>query len=501
MRRRDFLATAASGASFELSRPPARRPNVLFIAVDDLRPQLGCYGSRHVKTPSLDRLAREGIRFNRAYCQQAVCAPSRTSLLTGARPDTTRVHDLQTPLNTVRPDLISLPRHLKNHGYETVSLGKVYHHANEDPLAWSVPPWNPKGNWVGRGYLDPLSAHAVRQNDAVLRAAYARALKAGQSVQPPQYGRGPAFEAPDLPDDAYPDGKICEKAVEELHRLRTRPFFLAVGFHKPHLPFNAPRKYWDLYSPEDIELPSRNQWPENMPPAAGSNWGELRAYVGMPATGPVDETTMRLLIHGYYACVSYVDALIGRLLAELDRLDLRQNTIVILWGDHGWKLGDYGAWCKHTNFELDVRAPLLLSIPGQNHAGAATNALVEFVDIYPTLAEACGLGAPEHCEGLSMLPLLENPGRPWKAAAFSQYPRGKLMGYSVRTERWRYAEWIERTTGHVVDRELYDHATEGVPDANLAGLAAFAETVRELSALLDRGRGWRKVQEELRRML
>ena len=196
-----------------------------------------------------------------------------------------------------------------------------------------------------------------------------------------------------------------------------------------------------------------------------------------------------------------MDALIGRLLAELDRLDLRQNTIVILWGDHGWKLGDYGAWCKHTNFELDVRAPLLLSIPGQNHAGAATNALVEFVDIYPTLAEACGLGAPEHCEGLSMLPLLENPGRPWKAAAFSQYPRGKLMGYSVRTERWRYTEWIERTTGHVVDRELYDHATEGVPDANLAGLAAFAETVRELSALLDRGRGWRKVQEELRRML
>jgi arylsulfatase A-like enzyme len=501
MRRRDFLAAAAPGAVHGLSRLATHKLNVLFIAVDDLRPQLGCYGHRQMKTPNLDRLAREGLRFNRAYCQQAVCAPSRASLLTGARPDTTRIYDLRTPLNTVRPDLVSLPRHFKNHGYETVSLGKVYHHANEDPLAWSVPPWNPKGDWVGRGYLDPLSVYAVRQNDAVLRTRLKKAKEAGQSVQPPEYGRGPAMEAPDVPESAYPDGKICEKALEELRRLKDRPFFLAVGFHKPHLPFNAPKKYWDLYSPEDIESPARNQWPEDMPAVAGSNWGELRAYTGIPAQGPVDETFTRLLIHGYYACVSFTDALVGRLLAELDRLDLRQNTIVVLWGDHGWKLGDYGAWCKHTNFERDTRAPLLLSIPGQKNAGAATNALVEFVDIYPTLAEACGLEVPAHCEGLSMLPLVENPQRPWKAAAFSQYPRGKLMGYSIRTERWRYTEWIERETGSVTARELYDHSTEDTPGANLAGLAAYADTVGELSALLDRGRGWRRVQQDVRRRL
>jgi arylsulfatase A-like enzyme len=501
MRRRDFLALTAPGAIQAISRVAKSRLNVLFIAVDDLRPQLGCYGHKQMKTPNLDRLASEGLRFNRAYCQQAVCAPSRASLLTGARPDTTRVYDLRTPLNTVRPDLVSLPRHFKNHGYETVSLGKVYHHPNEDPLAWSVPPWRPEGNWVGRGYLDPFSIHAVRQNDAVLRARYQKALQAGERVQPPEYGRGPAMEAPDVPDNAYPDGKICEKALEELRRLKDRPFFLAVGFHKPHLPFNAPRKYWDLYSPEDIELPARNQWPEGMPAVAGSNWGELRSYTGMPAEGPVDETTMRLLIHGYYACVSFTDAQVGRLLDELDRLDLRQKTIVVLWGDHGWKLGEYGAWCKHTNFELDTHAPLLLSIPGQKNAGAATDALVEFVDIYPTLAEACGLEVPTHCEGLSMLPLFENPQRPWKAAAFSQYPRGKLMGYSMRTERWRYTEWIERQTGNVTARELYDHSKEDAPGANLAGLNAYAETVRELSALLDKGRGWRKVRDEVRRRL
>jgi len=502
MRRRELLAAAAaSAAPFGISRAAARKLNVLFIAVDDLRPQLGCYGHSQIRSPHLDRLAGEGLRFNRAYCQQAVCAPSRASLLTGARPDTTRVYNLQTPLNTVRPDLISLPHHFKNHGYETVSLGKVYHHADEDPAAWSVPPWNPKGDWVGRGYLEPLSVYSVRQNDAVLRAAYERALKAGQSVQPPQYGRGPAYEAPDVPDGAYPDGKICQKALEELRRLRDRPFFLAVGFHKPHLPFNAPKKYWDLYSPQDIELPARSQWPENMPAVAGSDWGELRAYTGIPSRGPVDETTLRLLIHGYYACVSFLDALVGRLLAELDQLGLRQNTVVALWGDHGWKLGDYGAWCKHTNFELDTRAPLLVSIPGQKNAGAATNALVEFVDIYPTLAEACGLKVPEHCEGLSMLPLLENPARPWKAAAFSQYPRAKLMGYSIRTERWRYTEWIERPGGAVAARELYDHSAEQAPGANLAGLAPYAGAVSELSALLDKGRGWRKVREDTRRLL
>lgn len=486
MRRREFLSLPGLGLA------ASKRPNVLFIAVDDLRPQLGCYGHQQIKSPNIDRLASAGLRFDRAYCQQAVCAPTRASLMTGTRPDTTRVWDLQTPLNTVRPDLVSIPHHFRRNGYKTVSLGKIYHHATEDPQGWSVAPWQPKGDWTGgwRGYRDPISAVAVRQNDAALRAR-------GVTAQA-QYGRGPAYEGPDVADNAYQDGLTADKAIEELRRLKDRPFFLATGFVKPHLPFNAPKKYWDLYSPEDIEIPSRSEWPEGAPKIAGSDWGELRMYTGIPQKGPVDDTTMRMLIHGYYACVSYMDAQVGRVLAELDRLGLREKTIVILWGDHGWKLGDYGAWCKHTNYEIDTHVPMILSLPGQKNAGASTSALVEYVDIYPTLAEACGLAVPAQCEGASMMPLIDDPKRKWKTAAFSQYPRGKdVMGYTMRTERWRYTEWISKPTGDVAARELYDHARSSVASANLAELPVNSETVRQLSDLLDKGRGWRKIRDNL----
>jgi iduronate 2-sulfatase len=496
MNRRAFLH-AAAGATFAIGKGAQRkRPNVLFIGVDDLRPQLGCYGQTHIQSPNIDRLASEGLRFDRAYCQQAVCAPTRASLLTGARPDSTKVHDLQTPINTGRPDLVSLPHQFRKNGYETISLGKIYHHSNEDPNAWSAPPWQPKGNWAGgwRAYADPLSRLTVSQSDAALKAAHDRALKSDARAAAPLYGRGPAYEAPDVPDNAYPDGLTCDRAISELQRMKDRPFFLATGFLKPHLPFNAPKRYWDLYRPDDIQLPARSDWPENMPKPAGSNWGELRAYTGIPKDGPVDEATLRMLIHGYYACVSYTDAQVGRLLAELGRLGLRDNTIVILWGDHGWKLGDYGAWCKHTNLELDTHVPMLLSVPGRK-PGRATKALVEYVDIYPTLAEAAGVPVPDHCEGTSMLPLLEDPARPWKSAAFSQYPRGQgLMGYSVRTERWRYTEWIARPSGDVAARELYDHAATDAPSANLAALTEHAATVQAHSKLLDGGQGWRNVR-------
>jgi iduronate 2-sulfatase len=498
MLRREFLAASSIAWTARASAPPRR--NVLFIAVDDLRPQLGCYGHAQIKSPHIDKLASRGLRFDRAYCQQAVCAPTRASLLTGTRPDTTRVYDLQTPLDTVRPDLVSIPHHFRNHGYETVALGKVYHHMNEDPQAWSTPPWHVKQGTQGDDhwrYLDPLSLIAARQNDAVLRAAYERDLKLGKKSAPPLYGRGPAFEGPDVADGAYADGMTCARTIDELRRLRNRPFFLATGFIRPHLPFNAPKKYWDLYSPGDIELPSRKDWPENMPLVAGMDWSELRSYTGLPPKGPVSEGTMRMLIHGYYACVSYMDAQVGRVLAELDALGLRENTVVVLWGDHGWKLGDYGAWCKHTNFEIDTHVPLILSVPGQKHPGGATSALVEFVDVYPTLAEACGLEVPAQCEGLSAMPLLEDPQRKWKTAAFSQYPRGSVMGYTLRTERWRYTEWISRKTDEVTARELYDHAGGDIASANLAELPDQASRVADLSALLDKGRGWRKVRQQV----
>lgn len=488
--RRTFLSAATA---LPLARANASRPNVLFIAVDDLRPELGCYGQSHIKSPNIDRLAAQGLRFDRAYCQQAVCAPTRASLLAGARPDTTRVWDLQTPLNTVRPDLVTMPQLFRQHGYETISLGKIYHHPTEDPKGWTSPPWQPKSDWSGGwlAYRDPHSVLIERQQAEIAKAE----AQAGTATR---QRRGPAYEMPDVADNAYPDGMVCDRAISELRRLRGKPFFLAVGFVKPHLPFNAPRKYWDLYDPADLRIPDRRDWPENMPALAGSAWGELRAYAGIPPQGPVDDLTMRMLIHGYYACVSYMDAQAGRLLDALDSLGLREDTAIVLWGDHGWKLGDYGAWCKHTNLEIDTRAPLILSVPGQRNRGVASNALVEFVDVYPTLAEVCGLPAPEHCEGLSMKPLTDNPARPWKAAAFSQYPRGNdVMGYSLRSGPYRYTEWIRRPDNAVIERELYDLTTGPVPSTNLAGQPSHAVTVRSLSTLLDRGRGWRTVRDRV----
>jgi len=478
------LARLANAA--EAGRP---KRNVLFIAVDDLRPELGCYGHPRILSPNIDKLAARGLVFERAYCQQAVCAPSRASLLSGCRPDTTHIYDLRTPLRKAMPNVLSLPQHFKNNGYETVSLGKIYHHWNDDNgIGWTIPAWHPKGPWKGRGYRAEASIRAMRERD---------------KKHPDRKGIGPAFEAADVPDNGYPDGATADKAIEELRRLKGKPFFLAVGFLKPHLPFNAPKKYWDLYRREDIKLPANRHWPKDMPAIAGMNWGELRQYVGISAKGNLPDAQARELIHGYYACVSYTDAQVGRVLDELERLGLADDTIIVLWGDHGWKLGEYSAWCKHTNFELDTHAPLILSVPGQKNAGKKTPALVEFVDIYPTLCEAAGLPLPSHLEGTSMMPLLDAPQRPWKSAAFSQYPRGRVMGYTMRTDRWRYTEWQDRRTHAVVARELYDHQAEpSTPlgpgpgeNVNLAGRPEHKATVRELSAKLKAG--WRAARPKL----
>ncbi len=454
--------------------------NVLFIAVDDLRPQLGCYGHARIQSPCIDRLAARGTLFERAYCQQAVCAPSRISLLTGLRPDSTGIYDLSHPLRKTKPDARSMPQHFKEHGYETVSLGKIYHHADDDNgVGWTVPAWRPKGAWKGRGYLAP---EAQKQIDTGYRKGV---------------GVGPALEDPDVEDGAYPDGMIAAKAVEWLGRLKDggKPFFLAVGFMKPHLPFNAPKRYWDLYDPARIRVSDARDWPDKMPSCAGTSWGEMRGYTDIPdkAKRLSDGQSVRL-IHGYYACVSYVDAQIGRVVDALDRLGLAGSTAIILWGDHGWKLSEYGAWCKHTNFELDTHVPMILCAPG-HRKGQRSKAAVEFVDIFPTLAALCGLPVPAACEGTSMVPLLEDPGRAWKAAAFSQYPRGKLMGYSIRSDRWRYTEWIDRKSGKVAYRELYDHATGPVAGRNLADAPEHAITVKRLSGILDGGKGWRKCRK------
>lgn len=450
----------------------ADRPNVLLIAVDDLRPELGCYGHPVVKTPHIDRLAREGTLFRRAYCQQALCAPSRASVLTGLRPDSSGITSLSQPVRQTLPVIRTLPEHFRAAGYTTLSLGKIYHHPTDDnDRGWSAPAWMPLGAWAQA--VDPANG----------------------PLEPK--GRSTTWERVDVPDTAYPDGKIAARARTELARFKKtgEPFFLAVGFLKPHLPFFAPKKYWDLYAPGDIRMPDATTWPAGMPALAGTNWEELRQYRGAPKQGPLDPELARTLVHGYYACVSYVDAMIGEVLAELEQQGLRQNTIVVLFGDHGWKLGEYGAWCKHTNFELDTRSPLIVSAPSRRAAGQPSNALVEFVDLYPTLAELCGLDVPAHCEGDSFVPLLDSPARPWKAAAFSLYPRGNLAtGFSVRDERWRYTEWIDPRTHAVVARELYDHADSVVATTNLADDPAHGSEVARLGALLDGGRGWRHLR-------
>ena len=461
-----------------IGRNVTDKMNVLFVVVDDLRPQLGCYGQEQIVSPNIDNLARDGLLFERAYCQQAVCAPSRCSVLSGCRPDTTQIYDLSTPLRKNMPDILTLPEHFKNNGYETVSVGKVYHHPKDDLQGWSEDPFRSKGDWKGRGYLTDEAIEAIKKNEEYLRQRNDR-----------RTGLGPPFEAANVPDNAYHDGKDTDAAIEELKRLKDKPFFLGMGFHKPHLPFNSPKNYWDMYPPEKIKLADNPFEPEGVTEYSLTSFGELRGYFGMPKTGPVPDEQARQLIHGYSACVSYMDAQLGRLLAELERLKLRDKTVIILWGDHGWKLGEHASWCKHTNFEIDARAPMIISVPGMKNADKRTYALTEFVDMYPTLCDLCGLPIPEHLEGLSFAPLLEKPDLPWKKAAFSQYPRGHVMGHTMRTERYRYTEWRERKSGEVKARELYDHQRDSQENVSVIHRPEYAEEIKKLEVTMKQG--WR----------
>ena len=428
--------------------------NVLFIAVDDLRPEFGAYGSKYIHSPNLDRLAKQGVTFTRAYVQQAVCSPSRSSFLTGARPDTTKVWDLVTHFRTAIPDVVTLPQHFKNNGYFVQGMGKLYHGGYDDAPSWSVPWSNPK-----------VVSYGLPENEA--------RQKASRGQNTPGI-RGPAFEGADVSDNTFHDGALAEMAVKTLSEMakKNQPFWLGVGFTKPHLPFVAPKKYWDLYDPAKIALAANPFRPKDAPDYAIVPGGELRAYQNIPI-GPIPDDLARQLKHGYYAAISYMDAQLGKVLDELDRLKLRDNTIIVLVGDHGWKLGEHGAWCKHSNVENDTNAPLLIAAPGFKTAGKRSQSLVEFVDIYPTLAELCGLSLPAHLEGTSLVPVLRNPAKVVKTAAFSQYPRGgqgrQLMGYAMRTERYRFTRWVNRKDHSKVDAvELYDHQTDPQENVNIA---------------------------------
>lgn len=464
-----------------------RRKNILFLAVDDLRPELGCYGHPIVKSPNIDRLARQGVLFERTYCQQAVCGPTRASLLTGRRPDTTKVYDLKTHIRTTMPDVVTLSQHFKNNGYFSEGMGKLFHVNLEDPASYSTPHrYGKTANYVLEENLKML-----KQGGKVTDDTGANAESTGTTRM-----RAHATECADVPDEAYNDGDLARMAIESLNRLAPKakatkederqPFFLSVGFRKPHLPFCAPKKYWDMYDRSKIPLPYPDK-PKNAPDIAFTTWGELRSYSDIPDVGPCDEATTRELIHGYYACVSYVDAQVGKLLAELDRLDLRKDTIVIIWGDHGWKLGEYSQWSKHTNFELDTHVPMIISDPDYPQ-GTRVNALTEFVDVYPTLSELCGLPLPAGLEGTSMVPLLDNPRKAWKSAAFSQYPRPQnMMGYSMRTDQYRYTEWQDQKSGEVKFRELYDLKNDPLCKESIVFKSENEHLVKELHEMMKAG--------------
>jgi arylsulfatase A-like enzyme len=456
---------------------PNSKLNVLFIAIDDLRPELGCYGNAVVKTPNIDRLAQSGLRFNRAYCQFPLCNPSRASLLTGLRPETTEVLDLETFLRDKRPDVVTLPQLFKQNGYQSRSVGKIFHITNgnhDDAASWSAPGWQSPaddallavepGSEAARAWTPPRSQPSgSRANDFPTRA-------------------------PAVDDDKLIDGQIAATAVRVLGEIKDTPFFLGVGFHRPHMPWAAPRRYWDLYRRSDIPLAPNPELAEGAPSFASNNAGEVRGYKNVPKKGPIPDERARNFIHAYYACASYVDAQIGRVLAELDRLGLRDRTIIVLWGDHGYQLGEHGTWNKRTTWEVCTRVPLIITIPGQKTAGQSSQALVELVDLYPTLAELCSLTPPGDLEGLSLAPLLADPGLPWKDAAFSTYVKhvpswGRSLARAVRTDRYRLIEWQGASAAAPI-YELYDHQSDPQENVNVAGRSEYATVVKELTERL-----------------
>lgn len=454
-----------------------KKPNVLLICVDDLKPVLGCYGDTVVKSPNIDRLAARGVRFERAYANQAVCAPSRNALLTGLRPQTVGIYDLGTNFRRATPGAVTLPQCFQQHGYRTEAMGKIFHvgHGNhEDPASWSVPHWPAKTV----AYLLPES-HA---KDGLTRE---EAFFANAGVDVAKLPRGAAWEAADVADDAYPDGQIANEAIRRLRAAKENPdepWFIAVGFLKPHLPFCAPKKYWDLYDEAAFALPVRKTPPDGAPKFAPTTWGELRQYSDIPETGPLDDAHARKLIHGYHAAVSYVDAQCGRVLAALDELDRARDTIIVLWGDHGWHLGDHGMWSKHTNYEQAAHLPLIVAAPGAK-AGAHPAALIENVDIYPTLCELAGLPAPAGLDGRSFAATLRDPAAPTKDAIIHVFPRGELLGRAIRTARHRLVEWKKPgAPANTAILELYDYEADPGETKNLA--SEQAEVVAELRAIL-----------------
>ena len=487
------MATCAQAAPRKASEAPTpathteKRPNVLLIMIDDLKPTLGSFGDRIAISPNIDRLAARGVRFEHAYANQAVCAPSRINLMTSRRSTSTGIYEFGMDLRRYIPNAVTLPEAFKRAGYTAESIGKVFHvgHGSNDDLAsWSSPPIH---DHVVE-YLDPASTGGKPTREEALFYEvpvtgnvwqYARTL-----------ARGAAWESPDVPDDAYADGRTARKASERLHAFKATgtPFFLAVGFARPHLPFSVPARYWAMYDPAELPMPTFERMPEGAPDFAGKLGGEIAAYTPVPEgqlSGREYSTDLkRKLIHGYYAGVSYVDVQIGKVLDALRREGLEKNTIVVLWGDHGWHLGDHGIWTKHTNFEQATRQPLIMAGPGIGQGQRAAQ-IAETVDVYPTLVELTGLTLPQTMQpldGADLTPVLHDTRRIVRPYAYHAFNRPGRIGQAIRTDRYRLVRWTHQDSGERI-YELYD--LSGDPDETRNLAASQPAVVARLDRYLD----------------
>jgi iduronate 2-sulfatase len=458
--KKQILLLLALAATALAANAAERKPNVLFIAVDDMNNDLGCYGNPIVQSPNIDRLARLGVKFDRAYCQFPLCSPSRSSLMTGLRPSTTRILELQTHFRSVLPDVVTLSQMFMNNGYYAARVGKIYHYGNPGQIGTSglddPPSWKEVVNPSGRDKV-PLEPDIINHTPK-------RGLGSAMSFLSDQDGQ----------DQDHTDGKVALEAIKLLEKSKDQPFFLAVGFYKPHTPYVAPKKYFDLYPLDKITLPKDpSEQIKNVPQAA------LASTQPWPYFGAT-EAQARECKQGYYATISFVDAQIGKLLEAVDRLKLWENTIVVFWSDHGYHLGEHGLWMKQSLFEESARVPLIIVAPGAKGNGQASPRTVEFVDLYPTLADLAGLTPPRNLAGASLKPLLDDPTRAWNRPAYTQVQRGAYPGYSVRTERWRYTEWDDGQKG----AQLYDHDADPAELNNLVDDPKQAKVVAEMKALM-----------------
>ncbi|MBA3313570.1 MAG: sulfatase [Planctomycetaceae bacterium] len=447
-------------ATFACVGPAAdvRRPNVLFIAVDDMNCDLGCYGHDLVKSPNIDRLAKRGVVFERAYTQYPLCSPSRSSLLTGKRPDAIAIYDLKTHFRDTTPGLVTLPQLFRQNGYFVARAGKIYHYGNPGQIGTNglddAESWDEVVNPAGR---DKTEEHLITNFTPKRGLGSSLSIMASEGM-----------------DEEQTDGLVASAVISMMEEHQNEPFFLAAGFYRPHCPYVAPKGYFDLYPLENISMPPVSQADiANVPPPA------LESTKPWPWFG-VSEDEARRSKQAYYAAISFVDAQVGRLLDSLERLKLAENTVVVFWSDHGYFLGEKGLWKKTSCFERVARAPMIMAGPGVADGGICRSP-VEFLDIYPTVADLCGLNASERLDGVSLKPLLSNPQAEWDRPAYTQQHRGNLRGYSVRTARWRYTEWGEDGKAGV---ELYDHEADPDENVNLADDERRAGRVAELKPLL-----------------